>query len=140
MLIAMRALTGVGAALIFPATLSLITNVFTDPVERQKAIAVWASTAGIGIALGPLAGGVLLEHFYWGSIFLVNLPVIAIALVGLAVYVPESRDPVHRRLDLAGAVLSIVGLAMLVYGVIRGGSDGWTDPSTLGDDRGPGSR
>ena len=89
MLIAMRALTGVGAALIFPATLSLITNVFTDPVERQKAIAVWASTAGIGIALGPLAGGVLLEHFYWGSIFLVNLPVIAIALVGLALVRPR---------------------------------------------------
>jgi EmrB/QacA subfamily drug resistance transporter len=130
-LIAMRALTGVGAALIFPATLSLITNVFTDPVERQKAIAVWASTAGIGIALGPLAGGVLLEHFYWGSIFLVNLPVIAIALVGLAVYVPESRDAVHHRLDFAGAVLSIVGLATLVYGVIRGGSDGWSDPATL---------
>ncbi len=130
-LIAMRALTGVGAALIFPATLSLITNVFTDPVERQKAIAVWASTAGIGIALGPLAGGVLLEHFYWGSIFLVNLPVIAIALVGIAVYVPESRDAVHHRLDIAGAVLSIVGLATLVYGVIRGGSDGWSDPATL---------
>ena len=72
----MRAVTGVGAALIFPATLSIITNVFTEPVERQKAIAIWASTAGIGIALGPLAGGVLLEHFYWGSIFLVNLPVI----------------------------------------------------------------
>jgi EmrB/QacA subfamily drug resistance transporter len=131
-LIAMRALTGVGAALIFPATLSLITNVFTDPVERQKAIAVWASTAGIGIALGPLAGGVLLEHFYWGSIFLVNLPVIAVALVGIAIWVPESRDPVHHRLDLAGALLSIVGLATLVYGVIRGGSDGWSDPATLG--------
>jgi EmrB/QacA subfamily drug resistance transporter len=131
MLIAMRALTGVGAALIFPATLSLITNTFTDPVERQKAIAVWASTAGIGIALGPLAGGVLLEHFYWGSIFLVNLPVIAIALVGIAIYVPESRDPVHHRLDLVGALLSIVGLATLVYGVIRGGSDGWADPVTL---------
>jgi EmrB/QacA subfamily drug resistance transporter len=130
-LIAMRAVTGVGAALIFPATLSLITNVFTDAVERQKAIAVWASTAGIGIALGPLAGGVLLEHFYWGSIFLVNLPVVAIALVGIARYVPESRDPVHHRLDVVGAALSIVGLAALVYGVIRGGSDGWLDASTL---------
>jgi EmrB/QacA subfamily drug resistance transporter len=130
-LIAMRALTGVGAALIFPATLSLITNVFTEPVERQKAIAVWASTAGIGIALGPLAGGVLLEHFYWGSIFLVNLPLIALALLGIARYVPESRDPVHRHLDLLGAALSIVGLATLVYGVIRGGSDGWSDPGTV---------
>jgi MFS family permease len=123
-LIAMRAITGVGAALIFPATLSIITNVFTEPVERQRAIAIWASTAGIGIALGPLAGGVLLEHFYWGSIFLVNIPVIVLALAGIALVVPESRDPVHRRLDLRGGLLSIVGLSALVYGVIRGGSDG----------------
>jgi len=130
-LIAMRAVTGVGAALIFPATLSIITNVFREPVERQKAIAIWASTAGIGIALGPLAGGVLLEHFYWGSIFLVNLPVIVVALVGIALAVPESRDPVHRRLDLGGALLSIAGLGALVYGVIRGGSDGWAAPGTL---------
>jgi EmrB/QacA subfamily drug resistance transporter len=131
-LIAMRAVTGVGAALIFPATLSIITNVFREPVERQKAIAIWASTAGIGIALGPLAGGVLLEHFYWGSIFLVNLPVIVVALVGIALAVPESRDPVHRRLDLGGALLSIAGLGALVYGVIRGGSDGWGAPGTIG--------
>ncbi len=131
-LIAMRAVTGVGAALIFPATLSIITNVFAEPVERQKAIAIWASTAGIGIALGPLAGGILLQHFYWGSIFLVNVPVIVLALIGVAVAVPESRDPVHRRLDLAGALLSIVGLATLVYGVIRGGSNGWLTPGTLG--------
>jgi EmrB/QacA subfamily drug resistance transporter len=131
-LIAMRALTGVGAALIFPATLSIITNAFTDPVERQRAIAVWASTAGIGIALGPLTGGLLLEHFYWGSIFLVNLPVIALAFVGLVLVVPESADPEHRRLDPLGAGLSIAGLGTLVFGVIRGGSDGWLDPVTLG--------
>jgi EmrB/QacA subfamily drug resistance transporter len=131
-LIAMRALTGVGAALIFPATLSIITNAFTDPTERQRAIAVWASTAGIGIALGPLAGGVLLEHFYWGSIFLVNLPVIALALAGVALVVPESADPEHRRLDPLGAGLSIAALGTLVFGVIRGGSDGWIDPVTLG--------
>jgi EmrB/QacA subfamily drug resistance transporter len=131
-LIAMRALTGVGAALIFPATLSIITNAFTDPVERQKAIAVWASTAGIGIALGPLTGGILLEHFYWGSIFLVNLPIIALALLGAAFVVPESADPSHRRLDPLGAALSVAGLGTLVYGVIRGGSDGWTDGVTVG--------
>jgi len=130
-LIAMRAVTGVGAALIFPATLSIITNAFRDPVERQKAIAVWAGTAGIGIALGPLTGGVLLEHFYWGSIFLVNLPLVALALVGVALAVPESRDPEHRRLDPLGAVLSVLGLGTLVYGVIRGGSDGWLDTVTL---------
>src|SRR5215471_19213451 len=130
-LIAMRALTGVGAALIFPATLSLITNTFLDPTERQRAIAVWASTAGIGVALGPLAGGILLEHFYWGSVFLVNLPVVALALVGVALVVPESRDPEHRKLDPLGGVLSVVGLGALVYGVIHGGSSGWLDPTTL---------
>src|SRR5262245_15005473 len=130
-LIAMRALTGVGAALIFPATLSLITNTFLDPTERQRAIAVWASTAGIGVALGPLAGGILLEHFYWGSVFLVNLPVVALALVGVALVVPESRDPEHRKLDPLGAVLSVVGLGTLVYGVIHGGSSGWLDTTTL---------
>ena len=130
-LIAMRAVTGVGAALIFPATLSIITNVFTEPAERQRAIAVWASTAGIGIALGPLTGGILLEHFYWGSIFLVNIPVVALALAGVAWAVPESRDPVRRPLDLLGAALSVAGLGILVYGVIRGGSDGWLDGVTL---------
>jgi EmrB/QacA subfamily drug resistance transporter len=130
-LIAMRAVTGVGAALIFPATLSIITNVFTEPVERQRAIAVWASTAGIGIALGPLTGGILLEHFYWGSIFLVNLPVVALALAGVAWAVPESKDPEKRRLDPLGAALSVAGLGTLVYGVIRGGSDGWLDGVTL---------
>jgi EmrB/QacA subfamily drug resistance transporter len=130
-LIAMRAVTGVGAALIFPATLSIITNVFTEPVERQRAIAVWASTAGIGIALGPLTGGILLEHFYWGSIFLVNIPVVVLALAGIAWAVPESKDPEKRRLDPLGAALSISGLGTLVFGVIRGGSDGWLDPVTL---------
>ena len=130
-LVAMRAVTGVGAALIFPATLSIITNVFPDPGERQRAIAVWASTAGIGVALGPITGGILLEHFYWGSIFLVNLPIVALTLLGVALAVPESRDPVHRRLDLLGAGLSIAGLGTLVYGVIRGGSDGWIDGVTL---------
>ena len=130
-LIAMRALTGVGAALIFPATLSIITNAFPDPVERQRAIAVWAGAGGLGVALGPLAGGLLLEHFYWGSVFLVNIPVIAVALVGVWLAVPESRDPEHRRLDPLGAALSIAGLGTLVYGVIRGGSDGWLDPVTL---------
>jgi EmrB/QacA subfamily drug resistance transporter len=130
-LIGMRALTGVGAALIFPATLSIITNAFPDPVERQRAIAVWAGTGGLGVALGPLTGGLLLEHFYWGSVFLVNIPVIALALVGLVLAVPESRDPVHRPLDPLGAALSIVGLGTLVYGVIRGGSEGWLDGVTL---------
>ena len=120
-----------GAALIFPATLSIITNVFTDPTERQRAIAVWAGTAGIGIALGPLTGGLLLEHFYWGSIFWVNLPIIAVALVGLWLVVPESRDPEHRRLDPLGAALSVAGLGAARLRHHRGGSDGWLDAITL---------
>ncbi|HEV8296717.1 MAG TPA: DHA2 family efflux MFS transporter permease subunit [Acidimicrobiales bacterium] len=130
-LIVMRGITGAGAALIFPATLSILTNTFRDPAERQRAIAIWAGTAGIGIALGPLAGGLLLEHFYWGSVFLVNLPVIVVALIAIRVAVPESRDPTHRRLDVVGAFTSIAGLAIVVFGIIRGGSHAWTDRYAL---------
>jgi EmrB/QacA subfamily drug resistance transporter len=131
-LIALRALTGVGAALVFPATLSILTNIFPDPVERQRAIAVWAGTAGIGIGLGPLAGGLLLQWFFWGSIFLVNVP---LCLVGLALghwLVPTSRDPEQSPLDPPGTVLSIVGLSSLVYAIIEGPSRGWTSPVVAG--------
>jgi EmrB/QacA subfamily drug resistance transporter len=126
-LTATRAVMGLGAAFVFPATLSILTNVFTDPTERQKAIAVWAGTAGIGIALGPVTGGLLLEHFYWGSVFLVNLPIVALALVGGRLFVPTSRDPHAGRLDLVGAALSLVGLGSLVYGIIQAPERGWTD-------------
>jgi EmrB/QacA subfamily drug resistance transporter len=130
-LIAMRALTGVGAAFVFPATLSILTSVFTDPHERQRAIAVWAGTAGIGIAIGPLAGGVLLEHFYWGSIFWVNVPIVLIALIGGRLAVPTSRDPNAGHCDLAGVLLSIVGLGALVAAVIEGPDRGWTSAPVL---------
>ncbi len=125
-LIALRALTGVGAALVFPATLSILTSVFPDPVERQRAIAVWAGTAGIGIGLGPVAGGVLLRHFYWGSVFWVNVPVCAVALVAGLFIVPTSRQADEVPLDPPGALLSIVGLSGLVYAIIEGPSRGWT--------------
>jgi EmrB/QacA subfamily drug resistance transporter len=125
-LIALRALTGVGAALIFPATLSIIANVFPDPRERQRAIAVWAGTAGIGIGLGPVAGGLLLRWFYWGSVFWVNVPVCLLALVAGRALVPSSRDPEKSRLDGLGAVLSIVGLSALVYAIIEGPARGWS--------------
>jgi EmrB/QacA subfamily drug resistance transporter len=131
-LIALRAVTGVGAALIFPATLSILTNLFADPVERQKAIAVWAGTAGIGIGLGPVLGGLLLRHFYWGSIFWVNVPVCAVALIAGHWLVPTSRDPEHSALDLPGAGLSIVGLSLLVFAIIEGPSKGWTSPLVVG--------
>ena len=124
-LIALRALTGLGAALVFPATLSILTNLFPDPVERQRAIAVWAGTAGIGIAIGPVAGGLLLRHFYWGSVFVVNVPICLVAIAAAALLVPTSRDTDERPLDPPGALLSIVGLSALVYAVIEGPSRGW---------------
>ncbi len=131
-LIGLRALTGVGAALIFPATLSILTNVFTDPVERQRAIAVWAGTAGIGIGLGPVVGGLLLRHFYWGAVFWVNVPVCVLAIVAGHWLIPTSRDPGHSVLDVWGAALSIVGLSTLVFAIIEGPSKGWTSTEVLG--------
>ena len=129
-LIGTRALMGIGGAFIMPATLSIITNVF-PPEERGRAIALWAAIAGVATALGPISGGFLLEHFYWGSIFLVNLPIVAIALGAGAYLVPSSKDPSNPRLDPIGAVLSIVGLIALVYGIIQAPEHGWTDPATL---------
>jgi EmrB/QacA subfamily drug resistance transporter len=129
-LVALRAVMGVGAALIMPATLSILTNVF-PPHERARAIAIWAGLAGAGAAFGPIASGFLLEHFWWGSVFLVNLPVVAAALIGGRRLVPRSRDTAQPPLDPAGALLSIVGLGALLYGIIEGPNHGWTDPVTL---------
>jgi MFS transporter, DHA2 family, multidrug resistance protein len=130
-LIATRAIMGIGGAFIMPSTLSLITNVF-PPEERGRAISYWAAIAGVGVALGPISGGLLLEHFYWGSIFLVNLPIVGVALAGGAYVLPKSRDPAHPRLDLVGASLSIVGLLSLVYAIIQGPTEGWTSTEILG--------
>src|SRR3984885_9999827 len=105
-LLGARAAMGVGAAVIFPTTLGLITNIFTDPVRRAKAIGVWAAMVGVGVAAGPMAGGWLLEHFSWGSIFLVNVPIAALAMVGGILFVPTSRDPAAPPLDIPGLVLS----------------------------------
>ncbi len=125
-LIAARAVMGVGGAFIMPSTLSILTNVFTDPRERGRAIGVWAGVAGIGVALGPLAGGFLLQRFYWGSIFLVNIPIAIVAIVAGALIVPTSRDPSAPPLDLIGAMLSVLALATLVYGIIEAPNSGWT--------------
>src|SRR6478672_7985603 len=130
-LIATRAIMGIGGAFIMPSTLSLITNVF-PPEERGRAISYWAAVAGVGVALGPISGGLLLEHFYWGSIFLVKLPIVAIALTAGGYLLPKSRDPSHPRLDLVGASLSIIGLLALVYGSIEGPTKGWTSTTILG--------
>ncbi|MDQ1506480.1 MAG: hypothetical protein QOD57_4207 [Actinomycetota bacterium] len=130
-LIALRAVMGIGAALIMPATLSILTNVF-PPHERAKAIAIWAGLAGAGAAVGPVAGGFLLEHFWWGSVFLVNVPLVLAALIGGRVLVPRSQDPHAEQLDPTGAVLSMVGLGGLLYGIIEGPSHGWRSAATLG--------
>ncbi len=124
MLIATRSLMGIGGAFIMPATLSILTNVFPAE-ERGRAIGVWAGVSGLGVALGPLLGGVLIEHFHWGSIFRVNLPVAAIALIAGAFLIPSSKDPSAPKLDFVGAGLSIVGLVSLVYGLIEAPTDGW---------------
>ena len=129
--IATRALMGVGGALIMPATLSIISNVFTVPAERARAIAVWAGFSALGIAIGPLSGGWLLQHFWWGSVFMVTLPIVPLALVGGRLVVPESKDPSPRGLDPTGAVLSIVGLVTLVWAIIEAPGRGWTDGSTV---------
>ncbi len=130
-LIAARAVMGVGGALIMPATLSIITNVFSGP-ERGRAIAAWAAVAGLGIILGPVLGGWLLENYWWGSVFLINVFVVAIAIALGFFLVPESKDPQATPLDPVGATLSIVGLVALVYAIIEAPSRGWTDPLVLG--------
>jgi EmrB/QacA subfamily drug resistance transporter len=130
-LIAARAIMGAGAAFIMPATLSLLIGVFTDGRERALAIGLWAATAGLGVALGPVAGGFLLDHFWWGSIFIVNVPLTALALVAGLRLLPESRDPVARPIDWTGAGLSGLGLVAFVWAVIEAPSKGWTSAPVL---------
>ena len=130
-LIACRAVMGAAGALIMPSTLSILINVFPAH-ERPKAIAVWASVTGAAGALGPVASGFLLGHFWYGSVFLVNVPIIVIALVAGWFLVPTSRDPQEAALDPVGALLSIVGIVSLVYGLIEAPSDGWSSATTLG--------
>ena len=131
-LIATRALMGVGGAFIMPSTLSIITNVFTNPKERGKAIGVWAGVSALGIGLGPITGGFLLEHFWWGSIFIVNVPIVIVGLVLGFMLVPESRDPKHSALDPVGAVLSIVALGTILWAVIEAPSHGWGATEIVG--------
>jgi EmrB/QacA subfamily drug resistance transporter len=130
MLIATRALMGIGGAFIMPSTLSIITATFPAS-ERGKAIGIWAGCSGLGIAIGPVAGGWLLESHGWGSIFLVNLPVVLLALVAGRFLVPESRDESAPRLDPRGFVLSFAGLTALVWAIIEAPARGWTDPAIL---------
>ena len=130
-LIAMRAVMGAGAAFIMPATMSVLTAVFTQPAERARAIGLWSAVSGLGVAIGPTAGGWLLQHYSWGSIFLVNLPIVTLALLAGHWLVPASPASRGRRLDPAGAALAAAGFAALTYTLIQAPGAGWASAATL---------
>ncbi|MFM8897027.1 MAG: MFS transporter, partial [Actinomycetales bacterium] len=141
MLIGFRTIMGIGGAAVLPTTLAIITVVF-PPHERGKAIGMWAGAVGAAVALGPVLGGLLLQHpewfewltgNAWGSVFLINVPIVIIGLIGIVRVVPETRNPQPRRLDLVGVVISVVGLVLLVYGIIHASATrSWVDISVLG--------
>jgi EmrB/QacA subfamily drug resistance transporter len=131
-LIAARAVMGLGAAMIFPATLSLIANIFTERGERARAIGLWGASAGAAIALGPIVGGWLLEHFSWSAIFFAMVPVAFVGALLVVAFVPPSRDERARPIDLVGFVLSAAAMTALVYTIIEAPDRGWTAGWTIG--------
>jgi MFS transporter, DHA2 family, multidrug resistance protein len=131
LLIVARCLMGLAAALIFPATLAILSHTFTDAKERAAAIGIWTGITGLAVALGPVTGGLLLQHFSWGSVFFVGIPIAGLALALGAWLVPTSRDPAAPRLDLVGFVLSIAGVAAVIYTTIGAPAHGWLGPATL---------
>ncbi len=131
-LTAARAVMGVGAAALMPSTLSILTNVFTTDRDRARAIGIWSGTAGLGVAIGPMLGGLLLVHFWWGSVFLINVPIAAIGLIATALLVPNSKSLHPRRPDPLGAALSIVGIGVLLWGIIEAPNRTWTSPLVVG--------
>lgn len=131
-LITARGGLGLFAALVFPATLALITTIFAEGRERAAAVGVWAATSGVAVAIGPVLGGWLLEHFSWSSVFWVNLPMGVIAAAAIVAVVPGTRPTTVSRFDIGGLLLSIVGLGLLVYSLIEGPHFGWGDPRTIG--------
>jgi EmrB/QacA subfamily drug resistance transporter len=132
MLIAARASMGVGAALIMPSTLSIITDMFRGQAERQRAIGLWAGTSGVGIALGPIIGGLLLAHFWWGSVFLINVPIAAIGAACAIPLVPDSRKQSAAPPDVPGGLLSIAGLGLLLWSLIEAPVHGWSSALVIG--------
>lgn len=132
LLIVWRAVMGVGAALIIPAGLATITSAFDDPIQRTKAIGVWSGVIGLGIAIGPVIGGLLLAHFWWGSVFLVNVPIAVVGILGAIRLVPESRGGTRRAADVLGSLLSIAGLGMVLWAIIEGPTKGWTSAEVVG--------
>ncbi|HSZ40816.1 MAG TPA: MFS transporter [Trebonia sp.] len=131
-LIAARTAMGAAAALVYPATLAILNNVFTNPRERATAVGIWSGVSGLAVAIGPVAGGVLLEHFTWSAVFYVNIPVVVIALIAGRLLLPESRDPKAGRFDPLGAVLSIAGITLLTWSIIEAPRHGWASGATLG--------
>ncbi|MEU1338065.1 MFS transporter [Streptomyces sp. NPDC005827] len=129
-LVAARAGMGVGGALLLTTTLAVAMQIFT-PDEQPRAIGIWSAVNALGFAAGPLIGGFMLNHFWWGAIFLINLPVAALALAAVVVMVPESRNPQGDRPDLLGALLSTIGMAALVFAIISGPGHGWTSARVL---------
>ncbi len=131
-LIVWRGIMGVGGAMIMPATLSILVNVFTEERSRRRAIAYWSLMNATGSFVGPVAGGILLRHFWWGSCFFVNVPIVAVTLTVQRFVLPESRNPEKARFDVAGAALSTASLAFLLWGIIEGPTQGWSSPVILG--------
>ena len=123
---------GAGAALTIPASLSIVNDLFRDPAERARAIGAWAATIGLGIAIGPITGGLLLARFWWGSIFLVNVPIVAVAFAAALLLVPDSKNPAAGRPDPWGAVLSIAGLGLLLWAIIEAPASGWGSGKVVG--------
>ncbi|HTJ71110.1 MAG TPA: MFS transporter [Actinospica sp.] len=131
-LVGARAVMAVGGACIMPSTLSIISDVFREPRERTRAIGLWSATSGLGIALGPVVGGWLLQHYWWGSVFLVNVPIALLGAAAALWLVPESRDPERRPVDVLGAALATSGLTLLLWAVIETPTRGWHDSTVLG--------
>jgi EmrB/QacA subfamily drug resistance transporter len=131
MLIVCRALLGLAGAMIMPSTLSILTNVFQDPKERVKAIAIWSSVFSVGAGVGPIIGGLLINAFHWSSVFFLNLPIVLVGIIGGIIFVPESKDANAPQPDLPGVGLSTIGLFSLIFGVIQAGDLGWTASPVL---------
>lgn len=130
-LIAARSFMGVGAALIMPSTLSILTNVYTKPTDRARAIGLWSGTSGLGLAIGPVVGGWLLTHFWWGSVFLMNVPIALVTWIAALFVVPDSHNPAAKPIDPVGAGLSLAGVTLLLWGIIEAPTMGWSSVSIL---------
>ncbi|MEV5560534.1 MFS transporter [Nonomuraea wenchangensis] len=131
LLIAARVLLGVAGATIMPSTLSIVRNVFTEPRERTAAVGVWSGMSAVGFAVGPVVGGLLLDHFWWGSVFLINVPIMLLVLAGGAIVLPESRNPEAARLDLLSAALSTTGVIAVIWAIKEAAHQGLGHPEVL---------